>query len=115
MNGRVTLTSVGLVAAVLLVSVGCTKLTFENWQLIREGQSKIVVQKTLGEPTIMLKDNWVWNDPDRAITANVWYNAEGKVIAKQWVSAKRGDHGGPPFGKEGEVIERRTNITTVDK
>lgn len=118
MNRYVTLASMTLVVAVVALTVGCEKkLTYKRWGLIHDGQSKLGVEKTLGDPLIKMSDHWTWNDSDRAITAQVWYSAEGKVIAKQWFDPKRQMRGGPPGGSaggSGEVVEERTRIMVVE-
>lgn len=118
MNRYVTLTSMALVVGVVTLSVGCEeKLTYKRWQLIHEGQSKLAVEQTLGDPLIKMADHWTWNNADKAITAQVWYSGEGKVIAKQWFDPKRGMEGGPPGGSAtegGEVIQQKTQIMVVE-
>ena len=118
MKRYVTLASVGLVLLAVLVSVGCEKkLTYKRYTLVHMGQTPLGVEKTLGEPLIKMTDQWTWNDSDRSITAHVWYNQEGKVIAKQWFDPKRGMVDGPPGGdatKGGEVIQQKTRIMVVE-
>lgn len=118
MNRNVTMASMGVIAAALMAGVGCKQLlTYERFQTIHEGQTQLAVEKTLGEPLVKMSDQWTWNDVDRSITAHVWYNAEAKVIAKQWFDPKRGMVGDPPGGQAGqggEVIQQKTNITTVN-
>jgi len=119
MHRSVTLAVVGLVAVVVIGSVGCEqKLTYRNFELVHEGASPLSVEKTLGEPWVKVNDQWTWNDSERSIVAHIWYNKPGsavdaKVIAKQWIDPKRGSVGGPPGG-QGEVIRQETRIMTVE-
>ncbi|MBN1347602.1 MAG: hypothetical protein JXQ73_33245 [Phycisphaerae bacterium] len=117
MRRSVTLASIGLVGVVIMMGLGCEqKLTYQRYELIHMGQEQLGVEKTLGEPVVKMTDQWTWNDSDRSITAHVWFNQEGKVLAKQWFDPKRGMVGGPPGGdatQGGEVIQQKTKIMVV--
>ncbi len=106
-------------AVVLLVGLGCEKkLTYQRYELVHMGQTQLGVEQTLGEPMVKMSDQWTWNDSDRSITAHVWYDQAGKVIAKQWFDPKRGMVGNPPGGgqggQQGEVIQQKTRIMVVE-
>ncbi len=104
--------------SVVLISLGCEqKLTYQRWDLVHMGQTQLGVEKTLGDPMVKMTDQWTWTDSDRSITAHVWYDQAGKVIAKQWFDPKRGMVGNPPGGSAaegGEVIRQETKIMVVE-
>ncbi len=112
------LVSVGLVVAVVALNAGCEqKLTYQRFELVHMGESQLGVEKTLGEPLVKMADQWTWNDSDRSITAHVWYDKEGKAMAKQWFDPKHGMVGSPPGGdavEGGKVIKQKTTIMTVE-
>ncbi|MBI4580598.1 MAG: hypothetical protein HY718_12900 [Planctomycetes bacterium] len=79
-----------IVAAAVIAACGCSKLTYENWQTIQVGSaSQDLVKATLGEPWKTVDGTWVYNDPDRHITAMVKFS-DDKVIGKEWADAERG-------------------------
>jgi hypothetical protein len=117
MKSRITLASVGLLAAAVMLGMGCQKLTYERWTTIHDGLPQLGVEKTLGEPQVKMSDQWTWNDTDRDIVAHVWFDTEGKVIAKQWFDPKRTMIGSPPGGdavEGGKVIKQKTTIMKVE-
>lgn len=118
MSRYVTLASMGLIAVVIAMGVGCEqKLTYQRFELVHMGQTQLGVEKTLGDPLVKMSDQWTWNDSERSITAHVWYDQEAKVIAKQWFDPKRGMVGNPPggsAGESGEVIQQKTRIMVVE-
>ncbi len=118
MNRHLSMVCVGLIAGAVLLSVGCEqKLTMKRFDLVHDGESKLGVEKTLGDPKIKMTDQWTWQDSDRQIVAHVWYDAEGKVIAKQWIDPKHGAVGNPPEGAAtdgGRVIKQKTQIMVVE-
>lgn len=79
-----------MVAALVLLACGCTKLTYERWQTIHVGTaSPEVVKATLGDPWKVAYDTWVYSDTDRGITAMVKFRDE-KVVGKTWADVDRG-------------------------
>lgn len=80
-----------LIAVVLMTAFGCSqKLTYERWQTISVGNSSsTAVEATLGEPWKKAGETWVYNDPDRGVTAMIKLR-DDKVVGKEWADAKRG-------------------------
>ncbi len=79
-----------------LAAAGCAqKLTYERWETITEGQSRDAVQAVLGDPAERLDMRWMYLDPDRGITADIYFD-QTKVIGKTWADPKRGICGKSP-------------------
>ncbi len=81
-----------IMAAVAAVAVvcGCSKLTYDNWQTVQVGSaSQDVVKATLGDPWKTVDNTWVYNDPDRGVTAMIKFK-DDKVVGKEWSDGKRG-------------------------
>jgi hypothetical protein len=79
-----------LAATAVLFACGCSKLKYENWQTIHVGTATPeAVEATLGEPWKKADHTWVYNDPDRGITAMVKFKDE-KAVGKVWADAERG-------------------------
>lgn len=78
--------------------VGCEeKLTYERWQLINQGSTKLEVESAIGQPDIMMPDQWTYVDHDRGITAHIYFEADAnKVHSKQWIDAEHGWQGKNP-------------------
>lgn len=79
-----------------ILFLGCSqKLTYERWELVREGQSPDAVQATLGDPVEKLDMSWLYVDPDRGITADIYFQ-DDKVVGKRWCDPDRGMQGKSP-------------------
>jgi hypothetical protein len=77
-------------AGLVLIACGCSKLTYERWQTVNVGTaSPEAVKATLGEPWKTVNNTWVYNDPDRGVTAMVKFK-DSKVVGKEWADANRG-------------------------
>jgi len=74
-------------------------LSFERWKLVYPGQSDVGVKVVLGDPSLQVEDQrqWTWYYPDVDVTAHVWFDEAGKVIARQWFGPK-GSIGAAPAG-----------------
>ncbi len=92
----------------LLLLAGCAqKLTYERWELIREGDSAQDVQSILGEPMQRGNTSWLYFDGDRNITADIYFQ-DDKVTGKRWSDPKHSFSGGSPNVKQpGDAEELR--------
>lgn len=89
-----------LIVPLAFLFLGCSqKLTYDRWELIRDGQSPDAVQATLGEPVEKLDMSWLYMDADRGVTANIYFQ-ENKVIGKTWCDPDRGMQGKSPHVNE---------------
>lgn len=91
-------TRLGLCVSVLLACLlcGCAqKLTYERWQSIHTGDEPPVVEALLGEPVEKLDMRWLYMDPDRGISADIYFQ-EDRVIGKTWSDPDRGMVGQSP-------------------
>ena len=118
---------VGVTALALMVlATGCEKkLTYKRFQMVREGYATHMdVEQTLGEPNQKAGDVWSWQDFDRHITCNVYFDGKGVVDKKEWIDATKGQWEGSAPGVEesagsGDSSEQgssseRTIIRTYD-
>ena len=107
---------------VLACVAGCAeeKLTFQRWETIHQGQTPVAVAQCLGEPWRKLPDQWVYEDHDRHITANIYWTEDGtKVLCKQWYDPENGWCGQNPteLGREepsGTTINQQTSSGTIN-
>jgi hypothetical protein len=105
MNARI-LGKLALIGAVSMMW-GCSKLTYERWQTIQEGESPEAVRATLGEPLEKLDMRWMYMNADRGIVADIYFD-EGRVIGKTWSDPERGHQGKSPHVREiGDAEEFR--------
>ena len=112
--------------ALVVLATGCEKkLTYKRFQMVREGYATHMdVEQTLGEPDQKVGDVWNWQDFDRHITCNVYFDDNGVVAKKEWIDAKKGQREGSAPGVEessesGDAAEQgssseRTIIRTYD-
>ena len=102
--------------------VGCEKLTYKRFQMIREGASTpLDVEKTLGEPDRKVGDLWNWTDHDRKITCNVYFDSRNVVAKKEWIDARKGIWEGAAPGVQESAepsqqppVQERTTIRTME-
>jgi hypothetical protein len=77
--------------AALLVATGCAsrdKLTEQNFRQIRVNAStETDVQDLIGEPNSKLPGLWMYQRPDKHLTAMVDFDESGKVVRVQWIDA----------------------------
>ncbi|RJP31708.1 MAG: hypothetical protein C4547_15015 [Phycisphaerales bacterium] len=73
------------------VAAGCAdKLTYERFGMLSRGTSdKTDAELTLGEPNTKLPDQWIWERPDKGLTAWIEFGPDGKIKSKRWVDAER--------------------------
>lgn len=77
-------------AATVLVACGCSKLTYQHWKTINVGTSTPqAVEATLGDPWKKVDSTWIYNEPDRGVTAMVKFSSD-RVVGKTWADADRG-------------------------
>lgn len=103
--------------AILMLVVGCQKLTHKRFQLIREGVSnQLEVEKTLGQPDRKLADLWNWTDHDRHLTCNIYFDDRGVVAKKEWIDATKGvwEGSAPGVDQPGEPSEQKIIIRTIE-
>ena len=85
-----------LIAVGAFLSLGCEqKLTYDRWELVRDGQSPEAVEATLGKPCEKMDLSWLYMDMDRGITANIYFQ-DNKVTGKTWADPNRGMQGKSP-------------------
>ncbi len=80
-----------LTAALILTLVGCAenKLTRQNYDLVKEGMStKLEVEATLGKPYADRGESWEYENEDEFLTVFIHWAKNGKVMKKEWISAK---------------------------
>ena len=93
----------GLVAVAVLAACGCSKLTYERYQTIHDGASRDAVRATLGKPSTALDQKWLYNDFDREITCEIYFEGD-KVIGSWWSDPNHPMEGkSPHVNKPGEA------------
>lgn len=64
---------------------GCNKFTVQRFDtMIYNGQTQMEVEKVLGEPWMKTSDMWYYQDKDKLNSAKIKFDANGRVIDKQW-------------------------------
>jgi len=111
-----------LTAVLMLTLVGCAenKLTRQNYDLVKEGMStKLEVEATLGEPYADRGDCWDYENEDEFLTIYIYWDKNGKVAKKEWISGKDGTWEGTAPGieeePEGEKRYDGSSNTTLKK
>ena len=75
---------------------GCaSNLTYERWATLHQGATPETVEATLGEPWQKADGTWVYHDPDRGITASIFFEHD-TMIGKEWADPDRGIAGSNP-------------------
>ncbi len=83
-------------AAAGVVLAGCSKLTFDHYQMVYDGQGKDGVRNTLGDPFEDTGNTFIYYDADRQINASVYFDDDGNTIGKEWHDPEHGQHGDNP-------------------
>jgi hypothetical protein len=117
-------TTIACAAFAALIGLGgCAenKLTRQNFDMIREGQStKMEVEMTLGEEYAVRGANeWEYEDWDRSISAKIEFDENGVVANKEWRDGGSGEWAGqdrnidpsPP----GRKVSDSKSTTTINK
>ena len=81
-------TAVGLAAML----AGCQDLlVYQNFSQIHENAStQAEVARIIGEPDQKLGNQWLYERPDKHLTALVDFDESGRVTRKQWIDAMSG-------------------------
>ena len=109
-----------VLAATVVFLAGCeSKFNRQNFAMIRPGMDdREDVREILGEPTADMDDVWLYDDLDRHIAAQIFFDENGRVLNKEWMDANTGEwEGENPWADEpqaGEVRERRTRTRRID-
>jgi hypothetical protein len=110
-----------LVSLVVLVLAGCERrFTHARFEMIREGcDCQEDVRHILGKPKMASGDVWYYEDLKRHQHAQIFFTEDGRVLSKEWMSAKPGGEweGHSPYADEpppGEVRERHTRTKRSD-
>jgi len=65
--------------------IGCNKFTVQRFDtMIYKGQTQLEVEKVLGEPWQKTPDMWYYRNNDNLDSAKIKFDANGRVIDKQW-------------------------------
>lgn len=82
----------GALVALILAATGCSpSLTRENFDRIRTRvDTRAEVEDAIGEPTHDTGDAWHYEDQDRHISAQVFFDETGVVAGKQWMDTAEG-------------------------
>ena len=81
-------TAVGLAGLL----AGCQdRLVYQNFSQIHENAStQAEVARVIGEPSQKLENQWLYERPDKHLTALVDFDETGRVTRKQWIDAMSG-------------------------
>lgn len=117
MDKRLTLITLALVAC---AGTGCaSKFNRENFNMIRVGMdAREDVREILGEPRREMGDVWLYDDTDKHLNAQIFFDDSGRVVSKEWMNAETAEWDGrspytdPPA--EGEVREESTTTERWD-
>jgi len=115
---RVGIGVLGLLS--LLAAAGCErKFTRARFDTIQPGVSdRFDVEQTLGKPKAKLADVWYYEDLDRHLHAQVFFDNDGRVLGKEWMDARSGEwEGRSPHADEppaGEVREQHIRTRRID-
>lgn len=102
--------ALGMVAG---LCVGCEKKKFTQTRfdtMIINGQTKIEVEKILGEPDFRLSDMWRWVEDEKS--GMVKFNDTGQVIDKAWSDFDRQDPHPDSKWREGDWPEGNKGSST---
>lgn len=107
-----------LFGAGLFLVAGCSKVTRDNYDMIMVGKStQLEVEYTLGKTyTARGQDQWEYDEEDRHLVVNIYFDAAGKVSKKEWIDAKTGEwHSDPADPQRGEKFSDETDTTTIKR
>ncbi len=99
---------------------GCQRqFTRERFDMIKAGvDDRTDVEHILGKPEFRAQDVWYYEDQDRHIHAQIFFDETGRVLTKEWMDARTGEwEGRSPFTDPppaGEARERRTKTRRID-
>lgn len=111
-----------LLAGFVFALTGCeSKLTRRNFEMIKKGTStKLEVENTLGADYDVRGDKeWEYEDEKRHLTVYIYFDDDGKVLKKEWISGETGEWAGaaPNIDEnpEGEEFSTESSKRTLDK
>ncbi len=95
-----------------LFTVGCQdKLTHDNFSRIQQRAStQREVELTIGEPDQKIGTRWMWERPDKHLTAMIDYDEQGLVSRKQWIDGTTGTWEDTEPEKEGQSSSQTIRI-----
>jgi len=71
--------------------------------MIVNGQTKMEVEKILGQPDAQWETSWKWVDFDEGCSGKVVFDENGKVIGKKWSDVNREDPDPETQWRKGEL------------
>ena len=111
---------IGLAALGLCFLTGCeSKFKRDRFDMIRIGMdTREDVRHLLGDPEGEMQNIWLYDDLDDHKSAQIFFDDDGRVLAKEWMDAETGEwsgdnpHTNPP--PKGEVRESETRTRRID-
>lgn len=84
--------AVVIAAGLAGVLAGCQDpFVYDNFSQIRvDASMQWEVEKTIGEPSQKLGDQWLYERPPKHLTALIDFDEDGVVTRKQWIDAMSG-------------------------
>jgi len=111
-----------LLGVFVFALTGCeSKLTRRNFEMVKKGTStKLEVQHTLGEDYDVRGDKeWEYEDAKRHLSVFIYFDDNGKVLRKEWISGESGEWDGaaPNIDEnpEGKEFSTESSEMTLDK
>ena len=107
-----------LLGFVLFVFVGCSKVTRQNYDMLKVGAStKLEVESSLGKTyTARGDDQWEYEEENRDLSVMIQFDQAGKVSRKEWIDAKHNVWDtDPPERSEGRKFHDESNTATIHK
>ena len=108
----------GMVVVVML-TVGCaSKLTRQNYDMIKVGTStQMEVEQTFGKTHEAYGDNaWEYENEDQHLSVLFHFGEGEKVVKKEWRDGKTGDRlVDPPEPSHGRKFYDESGTTTIKK
>lgn len=81
-----------MLLAVFLTGCQQDRLTRNSFSQVRQNAStQEDVRATLGEPSAVLGDRWIYERPDQHLTVLIDFDEQGHVLRKQWVDGVTGE------------------------
>lgn len=111
----------GLMVFSLVLLAGCAeRFTYQNFRTLQEGvDTQDDVEIILGTGHLLYRGDreMIYEDSDRAITANFEFDEDGVMVSKLWSQAGGPIDEGTPVEAPGDenVIHRETTIRQQDR
>ena len=105
-----------LLGFVLVVFVGCSKVTRQHYDMLKVGAStKLEVENTLGKTyTARGDDQWEYEEEERDLEVMIHFAQAGKVCKKEWIDPNEW-HTDPAEPSEGRKFHDESNTATIHK